>query len=125
MEVLLAARNRTVASGITNALYQCGCSVVRHAADVEDALEELRRKAPDLLVAMWNLPPETGVELIKRAHADPECPDVPTLMLSPHDDRYRVVQALKAGADGYLLRPFSPKELAAAIDKALDRSAVA
>lgn len=55
----------------------------------------------------------------------PQCSDVPTLMLSPHDDRYRVVQALKAGADGYLLRPFSPKELAAAIDKALDRSAVA
>ncbi|MEW5871275.1 MAG: response regulator transcription factor [Chloroflexota bacterium] len=84
-----------------------------------EALEKYRRELPDLLLLDWALPYLDGLEVCTRVRA---ASDVPILMLTVRNADDDVVAALEAGADAYITKPFSPRQLVARLRALLRRS---
>jgi two-component system phosphate regulon response regulator PhoB len=96
---------------------------VRRAATAEEAEAAIRSALPDVVVLDWMLPGESGISLARRLRADARTRDLPILMLTARAMEQDKISGLEAGADDYLTKPFSPKELAARINAVLRRRA--
>jgi two-component system phosphate regulon response regulator PhoB len=103
-------------------LEDIGHKVVR-AASVEEAEAAIRSALPDVLVLDWMLPGESGLSFARRLRADVRTRELPILMLTARAMEQDKISGLEAGADDYLTKPFSPKELAARIKAVLRRRA--
>jgi len=93
---------------------------VANAHDGISALEQFSKESPDLIVLDWGLPRMDGLEVCTRIRNES---DVPIIMLTVRDTDDNVIAALEAGADEYIIKPFSPRQLIARI-RALLRRAV-
>jgi two-component system phosphate regulon response regulator PhoB len=93
------------------------------AATAEDAQREVDRALPSLVLLDWMLPGQSGVALARRWRADARTRDLPVIMLTARAEEADMVTGLEAGADDYLTKPFSPKELLARIRAVLRRRA--
>jgi len=96
---------------------------VRRAASAEEAEAAIRAALPDVVVLDWMLPGESGVSLARRLRADARTRDLPILMLTARAMEQDKISGLEAGADDYLTKPFSPRELVARIKAVLRRRA--
>ena len=96
---------------------------VRRASTAEEAEAAIRAALPDVVVLDWMLPGESGLSFARRLRADARTRDVPILMLTARAMEQDKISGLEAGADDYLTKPFSPKELAARIKAVLRRRA--
>jgi two-component system, OmpR family, phosphate regulon response regulator PhoB len=96
---------------------------VRRAASAEEADVAIRAALPDVLVLDWMLPGESGLAFARRLRGDTRTRDLPILMLTARAMENDKVSGLEAGADDYLTKPFSPKELNARIKAVLRRRA--
>jgi two-component system, OmpR family, phosphate regulon response regulator PhoB len=103
-------------------LEHSGHKVLR-AASAEEADAAIRKALPDVVVLDWMLPGESGVAFARRLRADERTRDLPILMLTARAMEQDKISGLEAGADDYLTKPFSPKELAARIKAVLRRRA--
>jgi len=103
-------------------LEHSGHTVLR-AASVEEAEAAIRKALPDVLVLDWMLPGESGVAFARRLRTEERTRELPILMLTARAMEQDKVSGLEAGADDYLTKPFSPKELAARIKAVLRRRA--
>ena len=93
---------------------------VRTAGDGEEALNDAARHKPDLVVLDINMPRMDGLEVCRRLRASG---DVPVLFLSSRDDEFDRVLGIELGADDYVVKPFSPREVVARANAILRRSA--
>ncbi len=93
------------------------------AANAEQAQAEIDQVLPDLVVLDWMLPGTSGLALAKRWRADPRTRELPLIMLTARADEMDRVAGLDAGADDYLVKPFSTHELMARIRAVLRRKA--
>jgi len=103
-------------------LEHAGHRVVR-AASAEEAETAIRAALPDVLVVDWMLPGESGLAFVRRLRGDPRTRSLPILMLTARAMETDKLLGLEAGADDYLTKPFSPRELAARIKAVLRRRA--
>ena len=103
-------------------LEHSGHKVLR-AASAEEAEAAIRAALPDVLVLDWMLPGESGLAFARRLRADERTRELPILMLTARAMEQDKISGLEAGADDYLTKPFSPKELAARIKAVLRRRA--
>lgn len=94
---------------------------VQRAHDAESALVLLHATLPDLIVMDWGLPGISGIELTRRLRAEVRTRAVSIIMLTARDDERDKVAGLEAGADDYLTKPFSPRELLSRIAAVLRR----
>ena len=94
---------------------------VVEAADGNEALRCIQHSKPDLILLDWMLPDMSGIELIKSLRQDVLCSDIPIVMLTARAEEENKLRGFKAGADDYVTKPFSPKELAARIEAMLRR----
>jgi len=97
-----------------------GFLVVR-AGSAEDADAAIRAALPDLLILDWMLPGQSGVSLAKRLRSDERTRELPIIMLTARVHEEDKVLGLEAGADDYITKPFSPKELVARVRAVLRR----
>jgi two-component system, OmpR family, KDP operon response regulator KdpE len=95
---------------------------VRTASDGEDALKEMKGWAPDLIITDLRMPGMDGLELCRRVRTDSR---IPIIVLSVKGEETIKVEALDAGADDYITKPFSISELMARIRAALRRAPTA
>ena len=95
----------------------------RWAMDSESAQREIDAAVPDLILLDWMLPGESGLTLAKRWRTDARTKDVPIIMLTARGDEADRVAGLDAGADDYIAKPFSTKELLARVRAVLRRRA--
>jgi len=93
---------------------------VCEAADGEEALAEVARHTPDLVVLDINMPRMDGLEVCRRLRSSSE---VPVLFLSSRDDEFDRVLGIELGADDYVVKPFSPREVVARANAIMRRSA--
>jgi two-component system phosphate regulon response regulator PhoB len=93
------------------------------AGDGEDALNLLRGALPDLVLLDWMLPGMSGVDVAKRIRSDGRLKGIPIIMLTARADERDKVLGLETGADDYITKPFSPRELMARIKAVLRRRA--
>jgi len=92
------------------------------ALDGEKALQLVRTKTPDLVVLDLMLPGIQGLEVCKRIRKDPETASIPIIMLTAKGAEIDKIVGLEVGADDYITKPFSVKELLARIKAVLRRS---
>ena len=92
------------------------------AADAEEAQKALDDNLPDLILLDWMLPGISGVEWARRLTKEPIYRDIPIILLTARGEEEDKVRGLEIGADDYITKPFSPKELVARIRAVLRRS---
>ena len=103
-------------------LRQAGHEPMR-ADTAEQALDLVRHALPDLVLLDWMLPGQSGIEFAKRMKADRRTRDVPIIMLTARAEEHDKLLGLETGADDYITKPFSPRELNARIKAVLRRRA--
>jgi two-component system phosphate regulon response regulator PhoB len=96
---------------------------VETAVSGREALDALRRRRPDLLILDLMLPDVSGTELCRRLRSERETAALPVLMLTAKADEVDRVVGFEIGADDYVTKPFSPRELALRVAALLRRSA--
>ncbi len=96
---------------------------VTAASDAEDALQYLKSALPDVILLDWMLPGMSGIDLCKRLRADNRYQPVPIIMLTARGEEQDRVAGLDTGADDYITKPFSPRELVSRIRAVLRRRA--
>jgi two-component system phosphate regulon response regulator PhoB len=95
---------------------------VLEAGDVSQASGILATVRPSLCILDWMLPDQTGIYLLRRLKADPLLMDIPVIMLTARSSEHDKVMAFDLGADDYVTKPFSPRELIARMGVLLRRS---
>jgi two-component system phosphate regulon response regulator PhoB len=103
------------------ALEQAGMEV-QTATSAYDALIQLNDNRPDIILMDWMMPGVSGIELTRRLRKDSNTEDIPIIMLTARVTEDDKISGLDAGADDYLVKPFSPRELLARIKAVLRRS---
>lgn len=89
--------------------------------DGQEAADLLKEEHPDLILMDWMLPGLTGVDLCRKIRASDKLRGVPIILLTARGEESDRVEGLDSGADDYITKPFSPKELAARIRAVLRR----
>ena len=95
---------------------------VSYSENGEDALIQIKDKHPDLILMDWMLPDLSGVEICKNLKKDKKYNDIPVIMLTAKGEEEDKLRAFDTGADDYVTKPFSQKELNARIKSLLRRS---
>ena len=96
---------------------------VRSASSVSEAEARIRELLPDLVLLDWVLPDATGLALARRLRTDQRTRDIPIIMLTSRLRECDKVTGLEVGADDYITKPFSPRELMSRIKAVLRRRA--
>lgn len=105
-----------IAFGLTRAGFE-----VQEAEDCATARRQIEEKVPDLVLADWMLPDSTGLKLMRDLQADPATCAVPVIILTARAEEEDLIAGLDSGADDYVTKPFSPRELLSRINAVLRR----
>ena len=122
--IMVADDDRVVRRIIVAKLHGLGYEIT----DVEDGREALDLledgEIPDLLITDSNMPRMSGLQLVRaiRDNKDPDLVKLPIIMLTARQSERDVIEGLETGLDDYVIKPFSPDELAARVRTALWRS---
>jgi two-component system phosphate regulon response regulator PhoB len=92
------------------------------ASDCREAREQLADHRPDLALVDWMLPDSSGLELTRMLKRDPNYEDLAIIMLTARAEERDKVSGLEGGADDYVTKPFSPRELVARIQAVMRRA---
>ncbi len=103
-------------------LTRAGHEVVT-VTDAEAAQRQINLALPDLILLDWMLPGMSGIELARRLRSEERTRPVPIIMLTARGDEHDKILGLETGADDYITKPFSPRELVARIKAVLRRLA--
>jgi two-component system, OmpR family, phosphate regulon response regulator PhoB len=95
---------------------------VRQTGDGEQALVLVREQLPDVIVLDWMIENTPGIEVCRQLRKAPASAQVPIIMLSARGEEEDRIRGLKTGADDYVTKPFSPRELLARVEAQLRRS---
>jgi len=121
-QVLVVEDEAAIAELMSLNLRHAGYEVVI-AATADEAMAQVDRVLPDLIVLDWMLPGQSGLSLAKRWRSQVRTRDLPIIMLTARADETDKISGLDAGADDYLTKPFSTQELMARIRAVLRRKA--
>ncbi|MCB1623204.1 MAG: phosphate regulon transcriptional regulator PhoB [Pseudomonadales bacterium] len=121
-QILVVEDERPIREMVVFGLRRAGFQV-REAADALAARAAVANNRPDLLIVDWMLPDTSGLELTRQLKRDRETSDLPIIMLTARSEEADKVAGLDGGADDYLTKPFSPRELVSRINAVLRRGA--
>ena len=119
-QILIVEDERPIREMIAFGLRRGGFEV-REAADVGAARASIADRRPDLVLVDWMLPEMSGLELTRALKRDKDTQEVPIIMLTARAEEHDKVMGLEGGADDYVTKPFSPRELLARINAVLRR----
>jgi len=122
--ILIVEDERPVREMVCFALTRAGFEFLE-ADNAHAAQNTITDHAPDLILLDWMLPDLSGIELARRLKRDDRTREIPIIMLTARTEEDDRVQGLEAGADDYVTKPFSPRELVARINAVLRRSSPA
>ncbi|MFZ9709629.1 MAG: phosphate regulon transcriptional regulator PhoB [Steroidobacteraceae bacterium] len=120
-QVLIVEDEKPIRDMIAFGLRRAGFEV-REAADCGAGRSELVNRRPDVLLVDWMLPDLSGLEFIRQLRRESNWRDLPVIMLTARAEESDKVTGLEGGADDYLTKPFSPRELIARINAVLRRA---
>jgi len=117
MRILVVDDFSTMRRIVRNLLKELGLSNVDEAEDGQVALHKLKNGQFDFIVSDWNMPNMTGIELLKAIRADPQLKHIPLMMVTAEAKKENIIEAATAGANGYIVKPFT----AATLDEKLKK----
>ena len=109
--VLIAEDHSAARKILTVLIQKLGVTQVDSVANGVEALARIQEQPVDLLVVDWNMPEMDGLDLLKAIRADKDTQETKVLMVTAEDDKDHVLQAILAGADGYLVKPVTIERL--------------
>jgi two-component system phosphate regulon response regulator PhoB len=118
--ILIVEDEPSIAELIAVNLSHAGFLPVR-AFQTEQASQLMKEVLPDLVVLDWMLPGKSGVQFAKELRANERTKDIPIILLTARSEEMDKIAGLEAGADDYVTKPFSPKELVARVRAVLRR----
>ena len=123
MKVMLVDDSKTMRTIQRNILMQLGFKEIEEACDGLDALSKVGPFAPELLLVDWNMPNMDGITVVKTYRA--QGGRSPILMVTTEAEKTRVVEAIRAGVNNYVVKPFTPDSLSQRINETLTRAKAA
>ena len=119
MKTLVVDDFATMRKIVKNVLRQIDITNVTEAENGKQAIEILKADpAYELIVSDWIMPEMTGIEFLKACKEDENIRKVPFVMVTAEAQKDSVLEAIKAGVDNYIVKPFTPDNLQKAIEKA-------
>jgi two-component system chemotaxis response regulator CheY len=109
--ILVVDDYKTMVRIVRNLLHQLGFEDVDEANDGASALAKLRARRFGLVISDWAMEPMNGLELLQQVRADPELKAMPFIMITAENRKDRVSKAEHAGANGYIVKPFTAETL--------------
>ncbi len=94
----------------------------KEASDAHKAEVIIKKHPPQLILLDWMMPGISGIDFARKLRRMPETENIPIIMLTAKTEEDNVIRGLESGADDYLTKPFSPRELVARIKALLRRS---
>jgi len=119
--ILLVEDEAEVREMVTRVLSREGFDMLS-AADAPEGWRRIAERVPDLMLVDWMLPSTSGIEFVRQCKRDELTAEVPVIMLTARAEENDRVHGLETGADDYVTKPFSPRELAARIRAVLRRT---
>ncbi|MFT5717543.1 MAG: two-component system phosphate regulon response regulator PhoB [Oleiphilaceae bacterium] len=119
--VLIVDDEASIREMIAVALEMAGFHCIE-AGNAQDALIEIVDNRPDMILLDWMLPGTNGIELARRLRRNEATRYVPIIMLTAKADEDNKIHGLEVGADDYIVKPFSPRELVARLKGVLRRT---
>ncbi len=119
-KVILVEDDKALAEMLEYRL-QSGGYRVRSTLDGDEALAMAREELPDLMILDWVIEGTSGIDVLRRLRSDRSTRDLPIILLTARDGEDDRVHGLETGADDYITKPFSPRELLARASAVLRR----
>ena len=116
MKILTVDDFSTMRRIIRNMLRQLGYTNIVEAEDGAEALNLLHKDKVDFVISDWNMPNMSGLELLKAIRADEHLKPLPVLLVTAEALKENVVEAVKAGVNNYVVKPFTAEKLKEKID---------
>ena len=123
MKIMLVDDSRTIRNIQKKTLAQLGHTDVAEAADGVEALSLYKESQPDLMLIDWNMPNMDGITLVKTIRQMDK--SIPLIMCTTEAEKARVVEALQAGVNNYVVKPFTAETLSEKINQTLSKLGVA
>lgn len=120
-QILIVEDEKPIRDMIAFGLRRAGYDV-SEAEDTAEARARIADRRPDLMLVDWMLPDQSGLELTRQLKRDRDTQELPIIMLTARADEGDKVAGLECGADDYVTKPFSPRELVARINAVLRRT---
>jgi len=117
MKILIVDDFSTMRRIIRNILKQLEFTNVEEAEDGDVAFEKLKEADYDLLITDWNMPNMSGLDLLKEIRANEKLEDLKILLVSAEAEKENIIQAVQAGANEYVVKPFTADVLGQKINK--------
>ncbi|RLB00018.1 MAG: response regulator [Deltaproteobacteria bacterium] len=122
MRILIVDDFGTMRKILKNILKDLGYTDVLEAEDGESALQILRKEKIDLVISDWNMPKMDGLALLKAIRSDEALKNTPVLMVTAEAQKQNVIEAIKAGVNNYVIKPFTPEVIQQKIAKIFSSS---
>jgi two-component system phosphate regulon response regulator PhoB len=123
-QILVVEDERPIREMVAFGLRRAGFEVVE-AEDTREARAKMADRRPDLVLIDWMLPDMSGLELTRAIKKDKDTREVPVILLTARAEEQDKITGLEGGADDYVTKPFSPRELLARINAVLRRTTAA
>jgi two-component system chemotaxis response regulator CheY len=121
MKILVVDDFSTMRRIVRNLLKELGFTNVDEAEDGVVALQKLKGGGFEFVVSDWNMPNMTGIELLRAIRADASLKTLPVMMVTAEAKKENIIEAAQAGANGYVVKPFTAATLEEKLNKVFEK----
>ncbi|KFF49818.1 MULTISPECIES: chemotaxis response regulator CheY [Salinicola] len=121
MSILVVDDFPTMRRIVRSLLKELGFENVEEAEDGQEALTKLRAGGFEFVVSDWNMPNLDGLEMLKEIRQDPALSSLPVLMVTAEAKKENIIAAAQAGANGYVVKPFTAATLEEKLNKIFEK----
>lgn len=123
MRIMLIDDSKTMRKIQRNILTQLGYTELEEACDGQDALSKMAAFNPELILVDWNMPNMDGLTFVKSVRQQGN--KTPMIMVTTESEKIRVIEAIKAGVNNYVVKPFTPDQLGARVKETMEKATAA
>lgn len=121
LKILAVDDSPTMRRIIVNTLKRAGYENITEAGDGKEALAKLKVDAFNFVITDWNMPEMDGITFVTNLRTSEEYKNLPVLMITTRSVKEDIVEAMKAGVNNYIVKPFTPDTLASKIKQILEQ----
>ncbi len=123
MRIMLVDDSKTMRNIQKNILSSLGFFEIEEACDGQDALSKVAAFNPELLLVDWNMPVMDGITFVKTYRQ--QGGKTPIIMVTTEAEKARVIEAIKAGVNNYIVKPFTPDTLSQRVSETIEKAKAA
>jgi two-component system, chemotaxis family, chemotaxis protein CheY len=121
MKILVVDDMSTMRRIVKNILKQLGFSNMEEAENGQEALQKLKADTYGFVVSDWNMPVMPGIEMLRAIRADETLKHIPVLMVTAEAQKENLIEAIQAGVNNYVVKPFTAETMQEKINKIFNK----